>query len=221
MRNDQLQEGLNADSCNSKSIDDTGLRVSDNSILAECENNSKYQYKYVVYDDMEDGPVIRDVYAIGRIDPNVEDDVASQCHNIARYIKDVKELHYDNQQVYEPILRSRVEGTAYLLARYNNRSKRFYVIGRGSAKNGRNTLNKSVRERTAGQDTRVAEELTDSRHSLEVDREFQRASEEQKAETAYHYNRYGNDLLFLYFASKSTAISAVTPKAFCFLLLFV
>lgn len=46
-------------------------------------------------------------------------------------------------------------------------------------------------------------------------------SDEQKAETAYHHDRYGNDLLFLYFASKSTAISAVTPKGFCFLLLFV
>lgn len=46
-------------------------------------------------------------------------------------------------------------------------------------------------------------------------------SDEQKAETAYHHDRYGNDLLFLYFASKSTAISAVTPKVLCFLLLFV
>lgn len=41
-------------------------------------------------------------------------------------------------------------------------------------------------------------------------------SDEQKAETAYHHDRYGNDLLFLYFASKSTAISTVTPKDFCF-----
>lgn len=46
-------------------------------------------------------------------------------------------------------------------------------------------------------------------------------SDEQKAETAYHHDRYGNDLLFLYFASKSTAISTVTPKDFCFLLLFL
>ena len=46
-------------------------------------------------------------------------------------------------------------------------------------------------------------------------------SDEQKAETAYHHDRYSNDLLFLYFVSKSTAISTVTPKAFCFLLLFV
>ena len=66
--------------------EDAGLRISDNSILVECENDSKYQYKYVVYDDMEDGSVICDVYAIGRIDPNVEDDVASQCHEIARFL---------------------------------------------------------------------------------------------------------------------------------------
>lgn len=46
-------------------------------------------------------------------------------------------------------------------------------------------------------------------------------SDEQKAETAYHHDRYGNDLLFLYFASKSTAISTITPKSFYFLLLFV
>lgn len=44
-------------------------------------------------------------------------------------------------------------------------------------------------------------------------------SDEQKAETAYHHDRYGNDLLFLYFVSKSIAISVVTPKGFCFLLL--
>ena len=50
---------------------------------------------------------------------------------------------------------------------------------------------------------------------------FTKLLDEQKAETAYHNDRYGNDLLFLYFASKSTAISTVTPKAFCFLLLFV
>ena len=98
MRNDQLQEGLNADSRKVKSIDDTGLRVSDNSILVECENDSKYQYKYVVYDDMEDGPVIRDVYAIGRINPNVEDDVTSQCHEIARMLNGLEDTEYDNRK---------------------------------------------------------------------------------------------------------------------------
>ena len=116
--------------------EDAGLRISDNSILVECENNSKYQYKYVVYDDMEDETVIRDVYAIGRIDPNVEDDVASLCHNIARYIRDVEELKYDNTKQHESVLGTCIQDTSYLLARYNNRSKRFHVIGRGSVENG-------------------------------------------------------------------------------------
>lgn len=231
VRNDQLQKGLNTDSRKSKSIDDTGrtsllredagLRISDNSILVECENNSKYQYKYVVYDDMEDGPVIRDVYAIGRIDPNVEDDVASQCHEIARFINAIEEEKYDNREYIRKVLSNSIKNTSYILRRYNSGTHRFYVIGRGSVENGRNTLNKSVRERTAGQDTRVAVGLTESRQFLEVGREYQRAGEEQKAETAYHHDRYGNDLLFLYFASKSTAINTATPKVFCFLLSFV
>ena len=317
--------------------EDAGLRISDNSILVECENNSKYQYKYVVYDDMEDGPVIRDVYAIGRIDPNVEDDVASQCHEIARFINAIEEEKYDNREYIRKVLSNSIKNTSYILRRYNSGTHRFYVIGRGSAKNGRNTLNKSVRERTAGQDTRAAGELTESRKSKSIDdtgrtsllrddkrldemnitlrqvfdsqeletghhtsqtqvqrvaRQLKKStgskmdtprlmvqlkglfdyignnddvtfssvmdqakeiahelldstpehtvrdeyaqevldtlrgmaimlSDEQKAETAYHHDRYGHDLLFLYFASKSTAISTVTPKVFCFLLLFV
>lgn len=317
--------------------EDAGLRISDNSILVESENDSKYQYKYVVYDDMEDGPVIRDVYAIGRIDPNVEDDVASQCHEIARFLNELEDVGYDNRNHVQEICGHFMQNTSYILARYNYRNSRFYVIGRGSVENGRNTLNKSVRERTAEQDTRAAGELTDSRKSKSIDdtgrtsllrndkrldemnitlrqvfdsqeletghhtsqtqvqrvaRQLKKStgskmdtprlmvqlkglfdyignnddvtfssvmdqakeiahelldstpehtvrdeyaqevldtlrgmaitlSDEQKAETAYHHDRYGNDLLFLYFASKSTAISAVTPKAFCFLLLFV
>ena len=133
---DTRAAGELTESRKSKSIDDTGLRVSDNSILVECENNYKYQYKYVVYDDMEDGTVIRDVYAIGRIDPNVEDDVTSQCHNIARYIRDVEELKYDNTKQHESVLGTCIQDTSYLLTRYNNRSKRFYVIGRCSVENG-------------------------------------------------------------------------------------
>lgn len=78
--------------------EDAGLRIRDNSILVECENNYKYQYKYVVYDDMEDGTVIRDVYAIGRINPNVEDDVTSQCHEIARMLNGLEDTEYDNRK---------------------------------------------------------------------------------------------------------------------------
>lgn len=317
--------------------EDAGLRVSDSSILVESENDSKYQYKYVVYDDMEDGPVIRDVYAIGRIDPNVEDDVASQCHEIARFLNELEDVGYDNRKHVQEICGHFMQNTSYILARYNYRNSRFYVIGRGSVENGRNTLNKSVRERTAGQDTRAAGELTDSRKSKSIDdtgrtsllrddkrldemnitlrqvfdsqeletghhtsqtqvqrvaRQLKKStgskmdtprlmvqlkglfdyignnddvtfssvmdqakeiahelldstpehtvrdeyaqevldtlrgmaitlSDEQKQEAAYHHDRYGNDLLFLYFASKSTAINTATPKVFCFLLFFV
>ena len=149
--------------------EDAGLRVSDNSILVECENDSKYQYKYVIYDDMEDGPVIRDVYAVGRLDPNVEDDVASQCHEIARFINAIEEEKYDNREHVQEICRRFMQNTSYILVRYNYRNSRFHVIGRGSVENGTNTLNKSVRERTAGQDTRAAGELTDSRKSKSID----------------------------------------------------
>ncbi len=157
--------------------EDAGLRISDNSILVECENDSKYQYKYVVYDDMEDGPVIRDVYAIGRLDPNVEDDVASQCHEIARFINAVEEEKYDNREYIRQVLSNSIKNTSYILRRYNSGTHRFYVIGRGSVENGTNTLNKSVRERTAGQDTRAAGELTESRKSKEITDQYKAAED--------------------------------------------
>ena len=169
MRNDQLQEGLNADSRKAKSIDDTGLCISDKSILVECENNSKYQYKYVVYDDMEDGPVIRDVYAIGRIDPNVEDDVASQCHEIARSLNELEDTGYDNRKHVRAILSDSIKNTSCVLTRYNPKTHRFYVIGRGSVESGTNTLYKSNRGRASGEDTRITGDRTDRRRSRDID----------------------------------------------------
>lgn len=123
---------------------DSGLRISDNSILVECENNSSYQYKYVVYDEFEDGPVITDVYAIGKIDTNVEDDVPSQCHTIANIINRTKEQEYDNQRYVRQIFRTYIKNTSYVLSEYNSSTSRFNVIGRGSVKNGTNTLGQSV-----------------------------------------------------------------------------
>ena len=169
MRNDQLQEGLNADSRKAKSIDDTGLCISDKSILVECENNSKYQYKYVVYDDMEDGPVIRDVYAIGRINPNVEDDVTSQCHEIARSLNELEDTGYDNRKHVRAILSDSIKNTSCVLTRYNPKTHRFYVIGRGSVESGTNTLYKSNRGRASGEDTRITGDRTDRRRSRDID----------------------------------------------------
>lgn len=127
---------------------DNGLRISDNSILVECENNSSYQYKYVVYDEFEDGPVITDVYAIGKIDTNVEDDVPSQCHTIANIINRTKEQEYDNQRYVRQIFRTYIKNTSYVLSEYNSSTSRFNVIGRGSVKNGTNTLDQSDRGRS-------------------------------------------------------------------------
>lgn len=126
---------------------------------------------------MEDGPVIRDVYAIGRLDPNVEDDVASQSHEIARFINAIEEEKYDNREYIRQVLSNSIKNTSYILRRYNSGTHRFYVIGRGSVENGTNTLNKSVRERTAGQDTRVAGELTESRKSKKITDQYKAAED--------------------------------------------
>lgn len=42
-------------------------------ILVECEENSKYQYKLVIYDNTFDDNPLEKVYAIGNIDYNKTD----------------------------------------------------------------------------------------------------------------------------------------------------
>jgi len=44
---------------------DSVLRINDCSILVECEENSKYQYKLVIYDNTFDDNPLEKVYAIG------------------------------------------------------------------------------------------------------------------------------------------------------------
>ena len=132
---------------------DNGLRISDNSILVECENKSEYQYKYVVYDEFEDGQRITDVYAIGKIDTNVEDNVPSQYHTIANIINKTKEQEYDNKRYVRQIFKSYIKNTSYVLSEYNNNTSKFNVIGRGSIKNGTNTFDKSVGKGNSREDT--------------------------------------------------------------------
>lgn len=132
---------------------DNGLRISDNSMLVECENKSEYQYKYVVYDEFEDGQRITDVYAIGKIDTNVEDNVPSQCHNIAEYINEVRNLGYDNRKNIRNLYKNFMRDTSYVLVQYNNNTSKFNVIGRGSVKNGTNTFDKSVGRGSSREDT--------------------------------------------------------------------
>lgn len=50
-----------------------GLRISDNAMLVECEEDNIYQYKLVIYDStFEDNPIIN-IYAISNIDYNIDD----------------------------------------------------------------------------------------------------------------------------------------------------
>ena len=132
---------------------DNGLCISDNSMLVECENKSEYQYKYVVYDEFEDGQRITDVYAIGKIDTNVEDNVPSQYHNIAEYINEVRDLGYDNRKNIRNLYKNFMRDTSYVLVQYNNNTSKFNVIGRGSVKNGTNTFDKSVGRGSPREDT--------------------------------------------------------------------
>jgi hypothetical protein len=141
---------------------DKGLRISDNSILVECENDSEYQYKYVFYENIENENVLTDVYAIGKIDNNIDDDVNFQSKEIAKYIKDVKELGYDNPKYFKTILRTRIKDTSYILTRYNNKSKHYNVIGQGSVTNGTDTAIKS-------NGTRIPRTIEKNQKSIDVD----------------------------------------------------
>ena len=98
---------------------------------------------------------------IGRIDPNVEDDVASQCHEIARSLNELEDIKYDNRKHVLAILSDSIKNTSYVLTRYNSETHRFYVIGRGSVESGTNTLYKSNRGRASGEDTRITGDRTD------------------------------------------------------------
>lgn len=133
---------------------DAGIRISDSSMLVECENDSKWQYKYVVYDNISTDKNITDVFAIGKIDKNVEDYVDFQCKRIADFINETKEIGYDNKQYVRKILSSFIKNTSYILAEYNNRSSRYNVIGRGSIENGTNTYEKSNGARVSATDSR-------------------------------------------------------------------
>lgn len=130
--------------------DDAGLRISPTSLLVECENDLPYIYKYVRYNELSDDIVIEDVYAIGKIDTNYEDNVQFQAKIIAEYINKVKEYGYDNKQYVRKILSSCIKNTSYVLAGYSNKTSRYNVIGRGSRENGTNTFQKSDRAGSLG-----------------------------------------------------------------------
>lgn len=309
----------------------SGLRISDNAFLVEGEKG-KNNYKLVFFDNSFDDKPITAVYGIGDSGFHF-DKTQFDAKKVAEVINKVEEKSYDDKKVVRGILRHLSESYGLVLTKYGDRNTRGFTLRPGSNENVKTGGEEFAGRRTAGQDTRAAGELTDSRKSKSIDdtgrtsllrddkrldemnitlrqvfdsqeletghhtsqtqvqrvaRQLKKStgskmdtprlmvqlkglfdyignnddvtfssvmdqakeiaherldstpehtvrdeyaaevldtlrgmaitlSDEQKAETAYHHDRYGNDLLFLYFATKSTA----TPKAFCFLLLFV
>lgn len=313
----------------------SGLRISDNAFLVEGEKG-KNNYKLVFFDNSFDDKPITAVYGIGDSGFHF-DKTQFDAKKVAEVINKVEEKSYDDKKVVRGILRHLSESYGLVLTKYGDRNTRGFTLRPGSNENVKTGGEEFAGRRIAGQDTRAAGELTESRKSKSIDdtgrtsllrddkrldemnitlrqvfdsqeletghhtsqtqvqrvaRQLKKStgskmdtprlmvqlkglfdyignnddvtfssvmdqakeiahelldstpehtvrdeyaqevletlrgmaitlSDEQKAETAYHHDRYGNDLLFLYFAAKSTAISAVTPKAFCSLLLFV
>lgn len=309
----------------------SGLRISDNAFLVEGEKG-KNNYKLVFFDNSFDDKPITAVYGIGDSGFHF-DKTQFDAKKVAEVINKVEEKSYDDKKVVRGILRHLSESYGLVLTKYGDRNTRGFTLRPGSNENVKTGGEEFAGRRTAGQDTRAAGELTESRKSKSIDgtgrtsllrddkrldemnitlrqvfdsqeletghhtsqTQVQRVarqlkkftgskmdtprlmvqlkglfdyignnddvtfssvmdqakeiahelldstpehtvcdeyaqevldtlrgmaitlSDEQKAETAYHHDRYGNGLLFLYFATKSTA----TPKAFCFLLLFV
>lgn len=110
---------------------DSVLRINDNSILVECEENSKYQYKLVIYDNTFDDNPLEKVYAIGNIDYNKTDG-----NKIANFIIKLEENNYDCKKVFRQLLRDYTKQFELILGQYNIKSKRFNDIGRNSVKDG-------------------------------------------------------------------------------------
>ncbi len=313
----------------------SGLRISDNAFLVEGEKG-KNNYKLVFFDNSFDDKPITAVYGIGDSGFHF-DKTQFDAKKVAEVINKVEEKSYDDKKVVRGILRHLSESYGLVLTKYGDRNTRGFTLRPGSNENVKTGGEEFAGRRTAGQDTRAAGELTESRKSKSIDdtgrtsllrddkrldemnitlrqvfdsqeletghhtsqtqvqrvaRQLKKStdskmdtprlmvqlkglfdyignnddvtfssvmdqakeiahelldstpehtvrdeyaqevldtlrgmaitlSDEQKAETAYHHDRYGNDLLFLYFASKSTAINTATPKVFCFLLSFV
>lgn len=313
----------------------SGLRISDNAFLVEGEKG-KNNYKLVFFDNSFDDKPITAVYGIGDSGFHF-DKTQFDAKKVAEVINKVEEKSYDDKKVVRGILRHLSESYGLVLTKYGDRNTRGFTLRPGSNENVKTGGEEFAGRRTAGQDTRAAGELTESRKSKSIDdtgrtsllrddkrldemnitlrqvfdsqeletghhtsqtqvqrvaRQLKKStgskmdtprlmvqlkglfdyignnddvtfssvmdqakeiahelldstpehtvrdeyaqevldtlrgmaitlSDEQKAETAYHHDRYGNDLLFLYFASKSTAINTATPKVFCFLLFFV
>ena len=145
----------------------SGLRISDNAFLVEGEKG-KNNYKLVFFDNSFDDKPITAVYGIG--DSGFQfDKTQFDAKKVAEVINKVEEKSYDDKKVVRGILRHLSESYGLVLTKYGDRNTRGFTLRPGSNENVKTGGEEFAGRRTAGQDTRAAGELTDSRKSKSID----------------------------------------------------
>ena len=107
-----------------KTGNDAGLRISDNSMLVECEEGNIYDYKFIIYDSSFEDNSIEKIYAIGGLSNNTP-----EARTIANYIEKMEDKGYDRQKILDRILRPYAEEFGFFLRRYNGKTGRYNHIG--------------------------------------------------------------------------------------------
>ena len=145
----------------------SGLRISDNAFLVEGEKG-KNNYKLVFFDNSFDDKPITAVYGIGDSGFHF-DKTQFDAKKVAEVINKVEEKSYDDKKVVRGILRHLSESYGLVLTKYGDRNTRGFTLRPGSNENVKTGGEEFAGRRTAGQDTRAAGELTDSRKSKSID----------------------------------------------------
>ena len=145
----------------------SGLRISDNAFLVEGEKG-KNNYKLVFFDNSFDDKPITAVYGIGDSGFHF-DKTQFDAKKVAEVINKVEEKSYDDKKVVRGILRHLSESYGLVLTKYGDRNTRGFTLRPGSNENVKTGGEEFARRRTAGQDTRAAGELTESRKSKSID----------------------------------------------------
>ena len=162
--NNAITHGVNA-----------GLRISDNSILVECEEGNIYDYKYIIYDDSFEDKPIETIYAIGGLNHNVP-----EAKEIANYINGVEERHYAKQKILKELLKRHDEKFGYVLRRYNPQTGRFNHVGGTFTQNRADFVNQSNRAATFT----TAGQIKFSERVTQTDTDYLSAVERGDMETA-------------------------------------
>ena len=145
----------------------SGLRISDNAFLVEGEKGEN-NYKLVFFDNSFDDKPITAVYGIGDSGFHF-DKTQFDAKKVAEVINKVEEKSYDDKKVVRGILRHLSESYGLVLTKYGDRNTRGFTLRPGSNENVKTGGKEFAGRRTAGQDTRAAGELTESRKSKSID----------------------------------------------------